>query len=123
MDVHLILWILLRLVCYGKGIKTLSYSNLVKYTIIVVVSGVEFFLRGRSIPTDDSGHLLITDISLHNKQTSTSNEEALICRSSRNVIELKTLPNANNWILRCLLPQTLSVERELVKKVMTEDGL
>ena len=52
--------------------------------------GVEFSLRGRSIPTDGSGRLLITDTSLHNRQSSTSNEEkALICRSSRNVGEIK----------------------------------
>ena len=54
------------------------------------MSGVEFFLRNRSIPTDGSGSLLITDISLHNRQTSTSDEEALICRSSRNVGELRS---------------------------------
>ena len=98
MDIHLILWILLGLVCYiVEGMTKLSYSNLVKCTIMTV-SGVEFVLRGRSIPTDGSGRLLITDISLHNRQTSTSDEEPLICLSSRNVGELDN-PHANKWNL------------------------
>ena len=63
-----------------------------------ILPGVEFFLRGRSIPIDGSGRLLIADISLHNRQTSTSDEEALICRSSRNVGELN-YPHANKWYL------------------------
>ena len=61
--------------------------------------GVEFSLRGRSIPTDGSGRLLITDISLHNRQTSTSDEEALICLSSRNVAELHTPEIDTEWYL------------------------
>ena len=65
----------------------------------LAVLGVEFFLRGRSIPTDGSGHLLITDISLYNRQTSTSDEEALICFSSRHVGELNTAPTTNKWYL------------------------
>ena len=55
-----------------------------------VVSGVEFYLRNVSIPTDGSGRLLITDIRLRNGQRSTSDEDALICRSSRNVVELRS---------------------------------
>ena len=65
----------------------------------MAVSGVEFFLRGRSIPTDGSGRLLITDISLYNRQTSISDEEALICRSNRNVQELFVIPHSNAWYL------------------------
>ena len=65
----------------------------------MAVSGVEFFLRGRSIPTDGSGRLLITDISLYNRLTSTSDEEALICRSNRNVQELFVIPHSNAWYL------------------------
>ena len=63
------------------------------------MSGVEFFLRGRSIPTDGSGRLLITDISLHNGHTSISDEEALNCRSSRNVGELLSSSTFDFWYL------------------------
>ena len=63
------------------------------------MSGVEFFLRGRSIPTDGSGHLLITDISLHNGQISTRDEKALICRSCRNVKELRSSSTFDVWYL------------------------
>ena len=64
-----------------------------------VVSGVEFYLRNVSIPTDGSGGLLITDIRLRNGQRSTSDEDALICRSSRNVAELHTHHSFNDWYL------------------------
>ena len=67
--------------------------------IIVAVSGVEFFLRNRSIPTDGSGQLLITDISLHSRLTRVSDEEALICRSNRHLKELSTPPTTNKWYL------------------------
>ena len=60
---------------------------------------MEFFLRGRSIPTDGSGRLLITDISLHNSHTITSDEEALICLSSRNVVELQSSQTFDSWYL------------------------
>ena len=64
------------------------------------MSGVEFFLRNRSIPTDGSGRLLITDISLHHGYYySTSDEEALICRSSRNVVELRSSSTFDAWYL------------------------
>ena len=64
-----------------------------------VVSGVEFYLRNVSIPTDGSGRLLITDIRLRNGQRSTSDEDALICRSSSNVAELRTHRSFNDWYL------------------------
>ena len=83
---------------------------------------MEFFLRGRSIPTDGSGHLLITDISLHNGQITTRDEEPIICRSCRNVKELRSSSTFDVWYLDPLA-QTLSLERGLVKEVMTEDGL
>ena len=67
--------------------------------IIVAVSGVEFFIRGRSIPTDGSGRLLITDISLRSRLTSTSDEEAVICLSNRHLKELNTSPTTNKWYL------------------------
>ena len=64
-----------------------------------VVSGVEFYLRNVSIPTDGSGRLLITDIRLRNGQRSTSNEDALICRSSRGVAELRISHGAGDWYI------------------------
>ena len=63
------------------------------------MSGVEFFLRGRSIPTDGSGRLLITDISLYNRQTSTSDEGALICLSSQHIGELRSSSTIDVWYL------------------------
>ena len=60
---------------------------------------MEFYLRNVSIPTDGSGDLLITDIRLHNGQSSTSNEDALICRSSKNVAELRISHGAGDWYL------------------------
>ena len=54
--------------------------------------GVEFLLRGES-----GGRLLITDISLHNGSISTSDEEALVCRSRRNVAELHSSPRTSTW--------------------------
>ena len=65
----------------------------------MIFPGVEFFLRGRSIPTDGSGRLLITDISLHNGQISTSDEEAVICHSSRNVKELRSSYTFDVWYI------------------------
>ena len=60
---------------------------------------MEFFLRGRFIPTDGSGSLLITDISLHIRLTSTRDEEALICRSSRHIGELRSFMRSTDWYL------------------------
>ena len=63
-----------------------------------VVSGVEFYLRNVSIPTDGSGRLLITDIRLRNGQSSTS-DEGLICRSSEDIGTLRTILSAGDWYL------------------------
>ena len=71
-----------------------------------VLSGAEFYLRNVSIPTDGSGRLLITDIRLRNGQSSTSNEDALICRSSRGVAELRTHHRFNDWYLDPELVET-----------------
>ena len=60
---------------------------------------MELYFRGDSIPTDGIGHLLITDISLHNEQTSTSDEDALFCFSSGNLAELRLLPTEGDWYL------------------------
>ena len=42
-----------------------------------LATGVTFSLRGDSIPTNGSGHVLITDIN----PSGYNNEDALICRS------------------------------------------
>ena len=60
---------------------------------------MKLYFRGDSIPTDGSGHLLITDISLHNEQTSTSDEDALFCVSSGGVAEIRPLPTDGDWYL------------------------
>ena len=57
------------------------------------MSGVEFYLRNVSIPT---GYLLMNDISLNNEL---SNNEALICRSSRSVTELRIYHSSGDWYL------------------------
>ena len=64
-----------------------------------LLAGVEFYLRNASIPTGGSGRLLITDIRLRNGQSSTSNEDALICRSSRDVEELRDSKMHTDWYL------------------------
>ena len=64
-----------------------------------LLAGVEFYLRNASIPTGGSGRLLITDIRLRNGQRSTSDEDALICRSSSNVAEVRITHGAGDWYL------------------------
>ena len=61
-------------------------------------SGVEFLLRGDSVPTDGSGHLLITDISLHNGLTSISDEDALFCYATKDVTILRGI-DIGDWYL------------------------
>ena len=56
---------------------------------------MEFLLRGDSIPTDGSGHLLITDISLQN---STSDEDPLFCHSTKDVSILREF-DIGDWYL------------------------
>ena len=67
--------------------------------LVNVVSGVEFYLRNASIPTDGSGDLQITDIRLRNGQSNTSDEDALICRSSEDIRTLRTIVSAGDWYL------------------------
>ena len=77
-----------------EGILPLNCAGLM---LVNVVSGVEFYLRNASIPTDGSGRLLITDIRLHNEQS--SDEDALICRSSEDIRTLRTILSAGDWYL------------------------
>ena len=60
---------------------------------------MELYFRGDSIRTDGSEHFLIINISLHNEQTSTSDENAIFCVSSRNVAEIRPLPTEGDWYL------------------------
>ena len=70
---------------------------------------MEFFLRGRSIPTDGSGRLLITDIRLYNGYYySTSDEKALICLSSRHIGELQSSPTFDVWYIDPEVNNTLN---------------
>ena len=66
---------------------------------LINFSGVELYFRGDSIPTDGSGHLLITDISLHNEQTSNSDEDALLCVASGSVSEIRPFQTEGDWYL------------------------
>ena len=84
---------------------------------------MEFFLRGRSIQTDGSGCLLITDISLHNGHTSTSDKEALICLSSRNVVELQFSQTFDSWYLDPEVKNTTNtVSGERINKKSNDRG-
>ena len=65
---------------------------------MIVQPGVEFLLRGDSIPTDGSGRLLITGISLHNGQNSTSDDDALFCHATKDVAMIREL-NIGDWYL------------------------
>ena len=65
----------------------------------MLMSGVEFYLDNNSIPTDSSGHLLITDISFFNGTLNASDEEALICRPSKSISRLRTPPRSSDWYL------------------------
>ena len=57
------------------------------------------YFKGISIATGGTGHLLITDISLHNGQTSTNDENAIFCISSGNMAEIRPLPTDGEWYL------------------------
>ena len=78
------------------------------------ISGVEFLLSdnfiqtwdlrttilgGDYIPTDGSGRLLITDISLTYGQTQTSNDSALFCRATRDVAIVRGF-DIGDWYLQ-----------------------
>ena len=56
-------------------------------------------LSGESIPTDGSGHLLITDISLTNRQTQTSNDRSLFCHATKDVTMGRDI-DIGDWYLQ-----------------------
>ena len=57
-------------------------------------------LSGDSIPTDGSGRLLITDISLTNRQTQTSNDSALFCHATKDVTMVRDIDILGDWYLQ-----------------------
>ena len=57
-------------------------------------------LSGDSIPTDGSGRLLITDISLINRQTQTSNDSALFCHATKDLRMVRDLDILGDWYLQ-----------------------
>ena len=72
---------------------------------------MEISLRGEPIPTDGSGRLLITDISHHNGSISTSDEHALVYRSSKNVAEGRIHSYAGDWYLNPEIGSATSTAR------------
>ena len=57
-------------------------------------------LSGDYIPTDGSGRLLITDISLTYGQTQTSNDSALFCHATKDVKMVRDLDILGDWYLQ-----------------------
>ena len=104
-----------RLQKVGQLSEKLHFSYLLSQ-FFVLQSGVEFFLSddliqikdgtqrtnilsGDYIPTDGSGRLLITDISLTYGQTQTSNDSALFCHATRDVKTVHQL-DIGDWYLQ-----------------------
>ena len=106
--------------CHVEGELCDAYS--LQSVLAGILPGVEFFLRGRSIPTDGSGRLLITDISLYSRLTSTSDEEPLICLSNRHVKELNTPPDTNKWYLDSKVATTNTVTGERISEESDDRG-
>ena len=69
-------------------------------------SGVKFFLNNDPIPSDGSGLVMITSISVRNGAITDSDTEALICRSSKDVAQLNTLPNTGDWFINSEVTNT-----------------
>ena len=104
-----------RLQKVGQLSEKLHFSYLLSQ-FFVLQSGVEFFLSddfiqikdgtqrtnilsGDYIPTDGSGRLLITDISLTNRQTQTSNDSALFCHATKDLGMVREL-DIGDWYLQ-----------------------
>ena len=80
--------------------------------IASIITGVEFLLRGDSIPTDGSGRLLITDISLHNGQDSTSDEDALFCHSTKDVTIIREI-DIGDWYIEPYFETTTAYGKKI----------
>ena len=104
-----------RLQKVGQLSEKLHFSYLLSQ-FFVLQSGVEFFLSddliqikdgtqrtnilsGDYIPTDGSGRLLITDISLTYGQTQTSNDSALFCHATKDLGMVREL-DIGDWYLQ-----------------------
>ena len=83
---------------YQSGVEFLHSGN---FTTIEKQPQPPIFTitRGYSIPTNGSGRLLITDISLTYGQTQTSNDSALFCHATRDVKTVREL-DIGDWYLQ-----------------------
>ena len=78
--------------------------------IVTIVLGVTFSLRGKTIPSDGSGHVLITDINPNGD----SNEDALICHSDTPTNEW------GNWYLHPT-EQSTDEDDRIVSDIVVHD--
>ena len=69
-------------------------------------------LSGDYIPTDGSGRLLITDISLTYGQTQTSNDSALFCHATDDVTVVRGL-DIGNWYLQPDFETTTAIGKRI----------
>ena len=79
-------------------------------------------LKNNSIPTDGSGRLLITDVSIHNGIISESDEYALICHADKLLnVEPRISPGTGDWYLD---PNVSETPANIVsgQRIITEDN-
>ena len=69
-------------------------------------------LSGDYIPTDGSGRLLITDISLTYGQTQTSNDSALFCHATRDVAIVREV-DTGDWYLQPDFETTTAIGKRI----------
>ena len=67
---------------YISGVEFLLSDDFIRIKDGTQITNI---LSGDYIPTDGSGRLLITDISLTYGQTQTSNDSALFCHATRDI--------------------------------------
>ena len=82
---------------YISGVEFLLSDDFIQTRDGLIL--ITTILSGDSIPTDGSGLLLITDISLTNRQTQTSNDSALFCHATRDVKTVREL-DIGDWYLQ-----------------------
>ena len=99
-----------------QKVGQLLHSSYASESIFDFTTGVEFLLSddfiqtkdgpilrttilsGDYIPTNGSGRLLITDISLTSGQTQTSNDSALFCHATKDLTKVRDV-NIGDWYL------------------------
>ena len=75
---------------------------------------MEFYLLEENpIPTGGSGRILVTDVSSFVGTLTTSDNEALICRSSEDVTELRTHRGTGDWYLDPEIENTILMDPSL----------